>query len=752
MTDRFKIAKCAIAVGLATSMNVAAAQPEERKALFGETHLHTSWSMDVFSMGNTINGPDQAYMYAKGEKIKHPLGYDIQITTPLDFIGVTDHSEYVGIMVEGNTPGSAVSKMSDMQPLIKRDDSPEEATRLVQAIFGLWAKPPSKQLNDPKVAHDIWTKNLAIADKYNDPGTFTTLHSYEYSSNINNKNLHRNIFIKPGDKTIYRPFSMLDSAHPEDLWKWMDTQRDNGIELLAISHNANFSSGLMYPTDVDSLGRPIDAAWAESRMRNERLIEIKQTKGSSEVHPLLSPNDEFAQFELVTLGMIGQPETDGKIPQIVSSYARQALKDGVTMEDVKGYNPYKFGFVGASDTHNGAAPYRQKNYFGDLGVFNGTAEKRLEQSSMAGFDARWFGPAGRTGVWAEENTRESIFDALHRKETFATSGPNIKIRFFAGWELDNLNLDGKSWVKEAYDSGVSMGSDLPNSNKDDAPTFVVAATKDPDSGNLDRIQIVKGWTKNGQNFEKVYDVVWSGDRKVDDTTDKVPAIQNTVNVEKATYTNEFGSVELKTTWTDPDFDPNLHAFYYARALEIPTPRWTTLQAVELGVKRPGVVPAIVQERAWASPIWYNPTKDKKADESLTVAKIEKMGGTQVKGKDLETYVKGKALFIRNNVTGTSFKIRYAPEMNSIVMYVGRDELQPNLTGDLELMEYLGITTPYKFKNDQVVTQFGGKEIGLSIYKVKDTYYIARSNEYGFVNYEVLKEPLSSFSEMRESSL
>ncbi len=379
----------------------------------------------------------------------------------------------------------------------------------------------------------------------------------------------------------------------------------------------------MYPTEVDSKGRPIDAAYAASRVRNEPLIEIKQIKGTSETHPLLSPNDEFASFEIMSI-LLGDPP--GRIPHIVGSYARQALKDGLTLQDTKSFNPYKFGFGAASDSHNTAVPYRQDNFFGGHAAEDGTIETRMSGHNFAGIDVRLESTAGLTGVWAEENTRASLFEAMQRKETFAVSGPHIKVRLFGGWEYTADMLGDKDWVKTGYAKGVPMGGDLPPARAK-APTFMVWAVKDPTSGNLDRIQIVKGWTRSGQSFEKVFDVVWAGDRKPAKWTGVVPPIGSTVDVENATYTNTIGAVELKTVWTDPEFDPSLHAFYYARVLEIPTPRWTTIQAKQLGVPPPDVVAATLQERAWSSPIWYTPSAEarKNAKPGITVADLKKKG-------------------------------------------------------------------------------------------------------------------------------
>jgi len=536
------------------------AQPNaERNAYFGETHVHTSWSLDAFSMGNTITTPADAYKYFKGEPIKHPLGYEVKIDTPLDWAGVTDHSEYAGVVQLANEPGSPVSKLPAAKPLILKERSVAEMTRVaLYAINVLIAGPPVKALMSPEIAGSVWKRNVDIAEKANEPGKFTTFCSYEWTSMPNNMNLHRNIFFKDCAKVPPTPFSSLNSVHPVDLWNWMDGQRKAGNELLAISHNANLSDGRMFPIEVDTKGRPIDAAYAASRVRNEPLTEIKQLKGTSETHPLLSPNDEFSSFELMSV-LLGNPA--GRIPHIVGSYARQALKDGLTMQDTKGFNPYKFGFGAASDSHNTAVPYRQDNFFGGHSFTDGTIEARMSGTIAGGFfDVRTEGTGGLTGVWAEENTRTAIFEAIQRKETFAVSGPHIKVRLFGGWEYTVDMLSDKNLVKTGYAKGVPMGGDLPPVMAK-APTFIVWAVKDPTSGNLDRVQIVKGWTKSGQSFEKIFDVVWAGDRKPDKWTGVLPPIGSTVDVEKATYTNTIGAVELKTVWTDPEFDPSLHAFY-----------------------------------------------------------------------------------------------------------------------------------------------------------------------------------------------
>jgi len=719
----------------------------DREAYFGEEHIHTSWSVDAWVIGNRITGPDDALKYAQGQTIKHPLGYDIKIETPMDFMGVTDHSEYVGVTKEANTPGSAISKLPEAQPLIIKDpNNKEEVQKVFLYLLSLTSLPPIKAFMSPQVAGTIWKENVRIADANNHPGKFTAFCSYEYTSQYDNRNLHRNIFFRDCAKVPEMPFSMLDSWHPEDLWKWMDTQRKAGNELLAISHNANLSDGWMYPIDVDSYGRPIDAAWAASRDRNERLVEIKQIKGASETHPLLSPTDEVANYEVFS-GLLGLPPENGRIDHITGSFARQALKDGITMQDVRGYNPYKFGMAGGSDSHNTGSPYRQDNFYGGHVQFDGTLQRRMLGVMLGNtIDIRLENPGGLTGVWAEENTRASLWDAMYRKETFGVSGPHIKVRFFGGWGYTPDILKSTDWVKTSYANGVPMGQDLPpmkdTAAKGTAPTFVVWAVKDPTSGNLDRIQIIKGWSTSGQSFEKIFDVAWSGDRKPDKWTGRVPAIQSTVDLEKATYTNSVGSVELKTVWTDPEFDSSLHAFYYARVLEIPTPRWTTIQAAQMGVPPPGVVPPTVQERAWTSPIWYTPSAEARrtAPAGTTVADLKTKGASQLGDAQLKALIVGKAFWVRNNVTGQQFSASYTAEGHANVWHIGRNDVVPSGYGNVVGDGYQGTTVPYKIEGGKLITFVSQDPYSVTVYKLGDTYYGARSNEFGFANYQIIPTP------------
>jgi hypothetical protein len=739
----------------------AAQQPNpERNAYFGETHVHTSWSLDAWLLGNRVTGPADAYKYFKGGTIKHPAGYDIKIVTPLDWAGVTDHSEYVGVIKYANDPNSPVSKLAAAQPLKINPDKPaaEEGIRIFNyAAKVLFGGPPVKALMDPVVSGTVWKETIAAAQQANEPGKFTAFCSYEWTSMPNSMNMHRNVFFKACEKVPEAPFSALDSFYPEDLWAWMDGQRKAGNELLAISHNANLSDGRMYPTEVDLKGRPIDAAWAESRNRNEKLIEIKQIKGTSETHPLLSPNDEFASFEIMQF-LIGDPP--GRTPQLVGSFARQALKDGLAMQGSLGFNPYKFGFGAAADSHNTGVAYRQQNWFGAHAGTDATPQIRMAGTIAAGMDDRVLGTAGLTGVWAEENTRASIFEAMQRKETFAVSGPQIKVRLFGSWEYTPEILNDAGWVKASYAKGVPMGSDLPAA-KAKAPSFVVWAVKDPSSGNLDRIQIVKGWSKSGQSFEKIYDVVWAGDRKADKLTGIVPAIGNTVDVEAASYTNSIGSVELKTVWTDPDFDPSVDAFYYARVLEIPTPRWTTIQAKQLGIAPPDVVPPTLQERAWTTPIWYTPSAEarKAAKASPTVAELKKQGAVALNDAQLRALVVAKSTWLQNTVTGDRYQMVYGdsgpgpkpatpsePNFNTQKFaanqgqlwfrYLGRNTRLPSLTGDVVEAARFGTTSPYFINKGKLVNPLSGTPMEVTVYKLGDKYLAARSNEFGHANYEI----------------
>lgn len=731
----------AAAISMVLSSSAFAAPNPDRDVFYGETHLHTSWSFDAYIFGDTKSTPEDAYNYAKGKPLKHALGYEMKIEQPLDWMGVTDHSEYVGVIQDANTPGSALSKTELGKKLIVRDKADIQRIYLFLGNTMIQNKPLA-ELVTPALIESVWNKNNAMADAANEPGKFTAFNSYEWTSTPDNANMHRNIFFKDSKHLPKMPFSSFDSQAPEDLWAWMDKQREQGIELLAISHNANVSDGLMFPTEVDFKGRPIDKTWADSRMRNERLTEMKQIKGASETHPLLSPNDEFANFEVLSY-LLGDPQ--GVFPKIPGSYVRDALRNGVAMQEALGYNPYKTGMVGGSDSHNGAAPYRQTNFFGGHAFEDGGVKERMSGHIFAGMDIRGLNPAGLSAIWAEENTRASLFDGMQRKETFGTSGPRLKVRFFGGYEYDSTSLESKDWVKVAYAKGVPMGSDLPTDAAGKAPSFVVWAVKDPTSGNLDRVQIVKGWSHSGQSFEKIYDVAWSGDRKPDYITGKVPAIGSTVDLKEASYTNTIGSIELKTVWTDPDFDAALDAFYYVRVLEIPTPRWTTIQAKELGIMPPQTVPSTVQERAWSSPIWYTPTADARKSAKAGGAKIadlKKGGVAPFTDAELTALVVGKNTWIKNTVTGSIFRILWSKEGQRTFWNINPGAGQPQHFGFAAENSYLGVPSAYEIKNGKIMENMGNAPLSWTAYKSGDKTLLARSDEFGFANYEIVPVPAS----------
>jgi len=577
----------------ATPVAAASALPPPnplKNAYFGDLHLHTSMSFDAFTFRtNTL--PEDSYRFAQGEAVDY-MGQKVQRRSPLDFLAVTDHSEYLGVMrIAADLKGPFAG--SEWNKLLQNPD-PGMLFKIMKA------HPPEFLTADLKTGN--WQRQIDAAEKYYKPGSFTTFAAYEWSSMPGGANLHRNVIFR-GPKFPDKPFSSLDSEHPEDLWAYLDHNRSIGIDALDIPHNSNASDGLMFDYK-DSAGKPLTREYAETRMRNEPIAEVAQAKGTSETRPDLSPEDEFANFQLWNHLL-----ASNKVSKIDGSYLRQAYARGQEIESRIGVNPFKYGLIGATDFHSGISATEENNYPGGHGTIDSQADpKKLFATgdSMTGEAPTVITAGALTGVWAEQNTRESIFDALRRKETFATSGIRLKVRLFAGWNYAPDLLNKAGWVADAYAGGVPMGADLPANTSAKAPNFIVDAVKDPDSGNLDRIQIVKVWFKDGKSKEKVFDVVWAGDRKPDPKTGKLPAIGSTVDAATATYTNTIGATELSTVWADPEFDPQAAATYYARVLEIPTPRWTTYLAVRNKLPLPTNVPAAIQERAWTSPVFYHP--------------------------------------------------------------------------------------------------------------------------------------------------
>ncbi|MGH6931220.1 MAG: DUF3604 domain-containing protein [Dongiaceae bacterium] len=595
-------AATAAAPAASTAVALPASNPE-RNAYFGAVHVHTGWSFDGFTNGSKTT-PTDAYAWAQGKEITNSgFGGKIQIQTPLDFYMVSDHAEFMGVFNQMANPDSPLSK----HELAKGVTSTDANTRIqtfAAILRDMSAGKRDPALENPVLARSVWAEIVKAADANYKPGKFTTFAGYEWTSNPNQRNLHRVIVFRDTSKLPDLVLSALDSEDPETLWKWMGDLRAKGSTLLAIPHNGNASDGRMFET-VKFDGKPIDAAYSRTRAINEPLYEITQIKGTSETHPALSSTDEFANFEQwdYTLSADAQRPKNRK-----GSFARQALLDGMSQESKGNGNPFKYGFIGDTDTHNAAASNEEFNYTGKFAFENDAKDRMTGQKGQPEAQIqqiREFSSGGLAGVWAEQKTREAIYDAMLRKETFATSGPMIKVRFFASWELGAADVKQPDFIKQAYAKGVPMGGDLkPTAAK--APTFFVMAMKDPKSGNLDRVQIVKGWIDGkGVQHEKIHDVVWSGDRKPD-AKGKLPSVGNTVDIAKGSYTNSIGASELSAAWTDPDFKAGERAFYYARVLEIPTPRWSTIDAARMGVPIPKGLPASIQERAWSSSIWYTP--------------------------------------------------------------------------------------------------------------------------------------------------
>ncbi|MEM1120242.1 MAG: DUF3604 domain-containing protein [Bacteroidota bacterium] len=592
----------------AASTERTADYSETNNAYFGDLHVHTSWSFDAF-IYNVRTTPNDAYDFASGKAIDHVSGKKIQLGRPLDFMAVTDHSEYMGIMKQMLDPNNLLSKL-EMAKKILSDDRAVSLAAFGDVGMSIARNEPIGELAKKEISKSTWQRLVSIADEYNQPGKFTTFPAYEWTSSPSEpnyeppfaRNMHRNVVYR-GHKVSEIPFSSFDSQDPENLWAWLDKEREKGIDVMAIPHNANMSDGLMYGAKRMN-GEALTAAYAESRMRNEPINEVVQIKGQSMSHPALAPNDEFADFEVYAYTFSNAAPPPSK-PD--GSYVRQALKNGLAYEKSLGVNPFKFGFIGSSDGHNAASSVEEDNHFGKLGNIDATPATRVGSDDKF-VRARYFSAAGLAGVWAKENTRDAIFDALQRKETFSTSGPRIKVRFFAGYYFNDAAMDGDNWLANAYENGVAMGSDLSVGPRklNSTPSFLIHAIKDAEGANLDRIQVVKGYLDaDGNVLEKIFNVVWAGDRKID-ADGKLPAIGNTVDVAKASYTNDIGAVALQTVWIDPEFDRTQPAFYYLRVLEIPTPRWSTYDSFTLGRVPPGDLPKTIQERAWSSPIWYNP--------------------------------------------------------------------------------------------------------------------------------------------------
>ena len=606
------------------------------KLLWGDTHLHSNQSADAYTIGNSNLTPSDAFRFARGEEVVSEIGLRAKLRVPLDFLMVSDHATFLGMFkrIENRDPKILKTPLGKRWRKYMDEEDPNLFLEFVEGLDGRLDDTFSKQDYEP-----IWKEITENVDKFNQPGIFTALIGYEWTPAPTGDNLHRVVVFKDDAKMAQKiiPFSAIDSNKPEDLWNFLkEYNSSTGGEAISISHNSNISGGRMFPLE-NSYGEPVDSAYANMRNRWEPLVEATQVKGDSETHPILSPDDAFADYETWE-GNIGRSQTkrlirisdtgDCKDPlnykcykykeededRYIGSYVRSGLKRGLEIKKKIGTNPYKFGLIGSTDNHTALAASDEDNFFGKF-LDSEPGPGRVD-SCMAGCGRpvniadgedipsgdlwkNWqITASGYAGVWARDNTREEIFNAFKRKETYATTGPRIAVRFFGSWEFTQKDSLDPNFVEVGYEKGVPMGSDLSIKEDGKSPTFLVMAAKDPNGANLERVQIVKGWTnKDGSSSEKVYDISLSND-----------AGSNTVDVKNATYENSIGEAQFTSFWSDPDFNSNEEAFYYVRVIEIPTPRWTTYDSVFFGNELPDYIQKTHQERAYTSPIWYSPNK------------------------------------------------------------------------------------------------------------------------------------------------
>jgi hypothetical protein len=583
---------------------------------FGDTHTHTSYSMDAGAFGARL-GPREAYRFAKGEEVTASSGQRAKLSRPLDFLVVADHSDGMGffpMLMGGDQALLATPQGRKWYDEITSGRGAQAAIDIITS-FGRNQMPKGFPIPGTGSYRNAWRETIKAAEEANDPGHFTAFIGYEWTSNAGGNNLHRNVIWRDnGAKaSLVEPYTTLPplgSPNPRDLWKWMAmTEEKTGAEILAIAHNGNLSNGRMFPIIESFNGKRIDREYAENRVRWEPLYEATQIKGDGETHPFLSPNDEFANFERWDKGNLDL--TVVKTQEMLEfEYVRSGLKNGLKMEVELGVNPYKFGLIGSTDAHTGLAAVEEDNFFGKTSSSEPSADRathpfvKTDKAVIMGWEQT---ASGYAAVWASENTREAIFDAMKRRETYATTGPRMVVRFFGGWDFEPNDANNRLPARIGYTKGVPMGGDLSSAPSGKAPSFLVAALKDPIGANFDRIQIIKGWLgKDGQTQERIYDVAVSGGRQIGADGRSRTSVGNTVDIENATWTNTIGTGEMITVWKDPEFDPALRAFYYVRVIEIPTPRWTAYDAKYYGIKMPSEVPMTTTERAYTSPIWYTP--------------------------------------------------------------------------------------------------------------------------------------------------
>jgi hypothetical protein len=593
------------------------------RVYWGETHLHTGLSLDAGLFGNIL-GPEDAYRFARGEEIKSSTGLPVKLGRPLDWLAVTDHTDMMGLAtdIQRAAPNIvAVPKGKEWAEGFKQGGQAAGKAAFDLITHFAQMKLPEQMLKDyapgSRVTKNVWERIVAAADTYNEPGHFTAFIGYEWTSVPKGFNLHRNVVLRDGGERARQVAPLttqppLGTTDPLDLYQWLeDYETKTQGQAFALAHNGNLSNGWMFPVDKTYHGYEVDQNYVEQRARWEPLYEMTQIKGDGETHPFLSPNDEFADYENWDVGNLDLTELK-KEEMLAGEYAREALKRGLMLEAKLGTNPYKFGMVGATDSHTGLATAEEENFFGKSVSVEPSKDRVSHpfiKSELGEIPGDLSVASGYQGVWATENTRAALFDAMLRKETYATTGPRIPVRFFGGWDYSDDDLRSRAPAFRGYEKGVPMGGDLPPASEGKiAPTFMVYALRDPVGANLDRIQIVKGWLNpDGRTMERVYDVAVSDGRKIDvDGRCRTP-VGNTVDLEAANWTNTIGAPELAAVWTDPEFDPKQSAFYYARVIEIPTPRWVLYDKVRFGAEPAKDAKLVGQERAYTSPIWYNPS-------------------------------------------------------------------------------------------------------------------------------------------------
>ncbi len=600
----------------ATSDNRAENTSYPTKVYWGDTHLHTDLSMDAGAFGNRI-GMDEAYKFARGDEVTSSTGLKTKLSRPLDFLVIADHSDGMGLFPAIVDKEDWVMNTTEGPRWRKLYEEGKNSELALDIIFNFSQGKFSFKTNDPAIMKPVWESIVAKAEKYNEPGKFTAFIGYEWTSLIKGNNLHRNVIYRDnGDKAITQlPYTNEDSSDPEKLWENLAGYEERtGGQVLAIPHNGNLSNGMMFMEETIS-GKEFDEAYLKKRAKWEPLYEVTQMKGDGEAHPFLSPNDEFADYENWDYGNLDL-STLKTNEMLEHEYARSALKTGLKYKTKMGTNPYKFGLIGSTDSHTSLATADDNNFFGKASNVEPSKDRwehpfvKSEKATIYTWQTL---ASGYAAVWAQENTRASLWDAMKRKETYGTTGSRMQIRFFGGWEYTDLDLE--NLAETGYSKGVPMGGDMPVGPKhsegeknagDKSPTFMVYALMDPENGSLDRVQIVKGWANtDGSLEEKVYDVTWSGDRKAD-AKGKVPSVGNSVNLKDATWDNSIGATVLKAVWTDPDFVPELEAFYYVRVIEIPTPRWTLYDKLRFDAELSKDIPLTQTERGYTSPIWYSP--------------------------------------------------------------------------------------------------------------------------------------------------